>query len=118
MKEKWNSLRFRVLFSCAISAFTIILVFLIYGGYTVVRYRDDFIGTNRIIVDFLADEFNYDIESLNEYISNLMAADNSYSQLIRSGLSEKNRIHAEYYLKNTMRSRANALERKGGIFYL
>lgn len=117
MRGKWNSLRFRVLLSCVFSAIVIILVFLIYGAYNVIRYRQDFIDTNTIVVDFYSDEFNNDISSLNSYIDNILVNDNNFGLLNKRRLSEKNRIGAEYYLKNTIGSKAGSLGRSGGLFY-
>lgn len=117
MRGKWNSLRFRVLLSCVFSAIAIIMVFLIYGGYSVIKYRQDFIDTNTIVVDFYSDEFNNDVSSLNSYIDNILVNDNNFSILNKRLLSEKNRIGAEYYLKNTIESKAGSLGRSGALFY-
>lgn len=117
MRGKWSSLRFRVLLSCVFSAVAIIFVFLIYGAYNVIKYRQDFIDTNTIVVDFYSDEFDYDVASLNDYINNILVNDNNFGLLNKRMLSEKNRIGAEYYLKNTIESKAGSLGRSGSLFY-
>lgn len=117
MRGKWNSLRFRVLLSCIFSALAIMFVFFIYGAYNVIRYRQDFIDTNTIVVDFYSDEFDNDVSSLNSYIDNILVNDNSFSALNKRSLSEKNRIGAEYDLNNTLASKAGSLGRRGVLFY-
>lgn len=117
MKQKSTSLRVRVLVICLLTTGAIVCIFLTYGVYNVFRYREDFLNTNRYVADFYASQLKRDVESLKSYVNNILSTNIHYGMLSHAGISEKNRVWAEYYLNNALESKATSLQQYGGLFY-
>ena len=116
-KGKSYSLRVRVLASCLLASLVIAGIFMVYGVYNVFRYREDFLNTNRYVADFYASEFRGEINSLRSYVNSILVSNAHYSMLSHPNVSEKNRVWAEYYLSNTLASKASSLQQYGCLFY-
>lgn len=117
VRGKQYSLRFRVMVRCLLTFLMIAVIFLIYGVYNVFRYREDFVNTNRYVVNFYATEFHNDMESLQNYVNSILTSNAHYAMLSHREISEKNRVWAEYYLCNTLESKASSLQQYGCLFY-
>ena len=117
MRAKRNSLQFRILVICLITAIATSIMFVVYGGYNVLKYRSDFFRTNSMLVEVYAEELNKDVQELENYIDMLISSDYNYDLLESGRLKNLWQIRAEYYLHNTIKSKAGSMNRSGGVFY-
>lgn len=116
-KRGWNSLRFRIFFSCLMVFGFLTLVFLIYGIYNINGYRSDFLMSNSYVLEVYANRYNGEMQMLDRYVNNLFLDNEAFRTLQRTGLSDKNRVAAQYRLKNNLSNKAYSITRYGGLFY-
>ncbi len=117
LRQKWNTLGVRIFFICTLMFAALMAIFLCYGVYDAYRYRKELQTSNNYVAEVYAGRYNTELESLDNYASSIYMENVHFRMLQRSGLTEKERIGAEYHLVNLLSSKAYALQRYGCLFY-